>query len=39
LLRLVDVVQLNKELVQNFVDGLEERGYPDYLVDYSKPRE
>jgi hypothetical protein len=38
LLRLVNVVRLNKELVQNFIDGLAERGHPDYLVDYSKPR-
>ena len=29
----------NKSLVRNFVQGLEERGGPDYMLDYSKPRE
>jgi hypothetical protein len=29
---------LNKGLVQNFIGGLEERGQPKYLDDYSKPR-
>ena len=29
----------NKSLVRNFVRGLEERGRPDYMLDYSKPRE
>lgn len=32
-------INLNKSLVQNFVEGLEERGYPEYLTDYAKERE
>jgi len=30
---------MNNSLVNNFVGGLEERGYPAYLTDYSKERE
>ncbi|MDB5265277.1 MAG: hypothetical protein JWN64_848 [Parcubacteria group bacterium] len=36
---LSEKIHLNKSLVQNFVKGLEERGHPDYLADYSKERE
>lgn len=32
-------VTLNKSLIQNFVEGLQERGHPDYLTDYAKPRD
>lgn len=32
-------VILNKGIVQNFIGGLEERGYSKYLEDYAKPHE
>lgn len=32
-------VTLNKGIVQNFIGGFEERGYPKYLEDYAKPHE
>lgn len=35
---LVDNVQDNNALVRNFIKGLQDRGYPDYLSDYSKSR-
>jgi hypothetical protein len=37
--QLAETETLNKSLVQNFVQGLEERGGPDYLVDYAKKRD
>lgn len=35
---LVDNVQANNALVRNFIKGLEDRGYPDYLADYAQSR-
>lgn len=32
-------LHLNRSLVQNFVNGLLERGHPNYLEDYAKERE
>ncbi len=31
-------IETNKALVENFIAGLEERGAPNYLEDYAKPR-
>ncbi len=31
-------IHSNRELVQNFVKGLKKRGFPDYISDYSRPR-
>ena len=35
---LVDNIQANNALVKNFIKGLEDRGHPDYMSDYCKPR-
>lgn len=35
----LEIFELNRELVANFIKGLESRGYPDYIADYSKPRD
>lgn len=32
-------IKLNRSLVRNFIQGLEERGRPDYLTDYGKLRD
>ena len=31
-------IHSNRELVQNFVNGLKERGFPNYVSDYLRPR-